>query len=113
MGRPPAVPNAQIRAGKRSHRSALGWRQESCQSARTLPCQGAWIKAKVEKIDLQGGEVTVNHDAIPKIDMPAMSMTFPIADRGHLSKMKAGDTLEFQAANQGGVVRIVNVRMNH
>lgn len=75
--------------------------------------EAPWIKATVEKIDQQGGEVTVKHDAIPKIDMPAMSMTFPIADRAHLTKMKAGDTMEFQAANQGGVVRIVNVRMNH
>ncbi|MBX9934613.1 MAG: copper-binding protein [Methylobacterium sp.] len=75
--------------------------------------EAPWIKAKVETIDPQSGEVTIKHDAIPKIDMPAMSMTFPIADRVHLTKMKAGDTMEFQAANQDGVVRIVNVRMNH
>lgn len=75
--------------------------------------EAPWVVARVQSIDAQRGEVTIRHEAIPSIDMPAMTMTFPLADRAHLREMKAGDTMRFQAANQGGVVRIVSVRMEH
>ena len=72
-----------------------------------------WVAAEVRKVDPRASEMTIAHGAIPSIDMPAMTMTFPVQDAAHLRMLKSGDRVEVQAANVGGTVKIVNVRMRH
>jgi Cu(I)/Ag(I) efflux system protein CusF len=45
--------------------------------------------------------------------MPAMTMTFPVQDTAHLRMLKPGDQVQIQAADVGGTVKVVNVRMQH
>lgn len=43
-------------------------------------------------------------------NMPAMTMTFPLKDSNDLTTHKAGDTIQFQIGQDGGVVKIIHVR---
>jgi Cu(I)/Ag(I) efflux system periplasmic protein CusF len=72
-----------------------------------------WVQAEVEKIDQRNQQATVKHGPITRVNMPAMSMTFPVKDLNHLRIMKVGEKIEFRAKNENGVVVISEVRMVH
>lgn len=95
--------------------SGVDWlnRIEMLQKSQRQAGERPWVRAQVRNVNLQRGELTISHGEIKSIDMPAMSMTFPVADTNHLRMVKVGDEVEVQAADQGGVVRIVTIRMGH
>lgn len=95
--------------------SGVDWlnRIELLQKSQRQAGERPWVRAQVRNVNLRNGELTISHPEIKSIDMPAMTMTFPVADRSHLSMVKVGDEVDIQAANQGGVVQIVAIRMGH
>jgi Cu(I)/Ag(I) efflux system periplasmic protein CusF len=72
-----------------------------------------WVQAEVQKIDQKLQQATVKHGPISRVNMPAMTMTFPVQDPAHLRLMKVGEQIEFRAKNEKGVVSISEVRMPH
>lgn len=83
---------------------------KSLQQQPGAPDERPWIGAEVRKLNLQAGGMTISHGPLPSIDMPAMTMTFPVKDGAHLRMLKVGDRIEVQAANESGTVKTVNVR---
>ena len=53
------------------------------------------ISAKVEKVDDSANKVTLDHAAIPGLDMPAMTMVYKVQDPKMLKSVKAGDKVKF------------------
>lgn len=53
------------------------------------------ISAKVEKVDESANKVTLDHAAIPGLDMPAMTMVYKVQDPKMLKSVKAGDNVKF------------------
>lgn len=72
-----------------------------------------WVSARVIKADVPGWALTFSLRAIPKIHMPALTMTFPVTDATHLSILHKGDPVEIEVARNKGVVRIIDIRMRH
>ncbi len=56
----------------------------------------------VKKIDMGAGEVVIQHGQLDSIGMPPMTMTFGVADKSWLNKLKAGDKIRFAAEMKGG-----------
>lgn len=77
------------------------------------PNERPWVSSEVRNVDLAANQLTISHPPIPSINMPAMTMTFPVQDTAHLRMLKPGDQVQIQAAEVGGTVKIVNVRMQH
>jgi Cu/Ag efflux protein CusF len=77
------------------------------------PSERPWVSSEVRSIDLAAQQLTITHAAIPSINMPAMTMTFPVQDTAHLRMLKPGDQVQIQVADLGGTVKIINVRMQH
>jgi Cu(I)/Ag(I) efflux system protein CusF len=67
--------------------------------------------AEVRKVDKDAAKVTLKHGEIKSLDMPPMTMIFTAKDKALLDKVKAGDKVRFQAANEGGklVVTAIDV----
>ena len=72
-----------------------------------------WIPAVVRRVELAKSALTITHGPIQQPAMKAMTMRLPITDRSHAEMLKPNDQVEIQAADIGGRVRIVNVRMRH
>lgn len=96
------------------------WRPSSCDewSKRIEKLQGApgeapWVRVVVRKINLPASRITVSHGAIPQIDMPAMTINFPVADTARLAMLHKGDEVDIQCEHRGGVVKVVNFRMEN
>lgn len=86
---------------------------EKIRTDKAAPGAPLWVLVKVKKADVAGKALTVSHGAIAKAHMPAMTMTFPVTDPTHLPMLHKGDPVEIEVANDNGVVKILDFRMQH
>jgi Cu(I)/Ag(I) efflux system periplasmic protein CusF len=66
---------------------------------------------EVRKIDLQGKKITLKHGPLKNLDMPAMTMAFPVSDAAMLGKVKVGDKVRFVAAKAGGTLTVTDIQL--
>ena len=71
-----------------------------------------WTKAEVKAIDGEQGKVTLKHDAITELEMPAMTMVFRMVDPAKLEGLKEGDKVEFVAGNENGQMVVQDLKKN-
>jgi len=55
---------------------------------------------KVVAVDAAGGHVELDHEAIPSLQWPRMTMGFMVEDKAQLAKLKKGDAVEFELRAQ-------------
>ncbi|MGY6269068.1 copper-binding protein [Achromobacter denitrificans] len=63
--------------------------------------QQAQASGEVRRVDPAAGKVTIKHDAIKELDLPAMTLVYE-ADPALLAKIKAGDKVRFTATRKDG-----------
>jgi Cu/Ag efflux protein CusF len=75
---------------------------------------GAWsaefTKGVVKKVDLKAKKVTVSHEELKSLEMPAMTMVFRTATDEMLASLKDGQTIEFVADRVNGKLTITEIR---
>jgi Cu/Ag efflux protein CusF len=68
------------------------------------------VSATVEKVDTGAGKITLDHGAIPNLNMDAMTMVFRAQDPAILKSVKAGDKVQFQADRVNGQLSVISIR---
>ena len=63
----------------------------------------------VQAVDVERGEVTIDHDDIPGL-MKGMTMTFEVPDRSLLGGIGAGDAVDFSVREEGGRYLVTAIR---
>jgi Cu/Ag efflux protein CusF len=58
--------------------------------------------AEVRRVDKAQSRVTLRHEPIKNLDMPAMTMVFRVRDAALLDKLKVGDKVMFVAGEEKG-----------
>ena len=71
-------------------------------AATSLWAQTPDTDAEVTKIDKAAAKLTLRHGEIKSLDMPAMTMSFRVADAKVLDTLKVGDRVRFAAARIDG-----------
>jgi Cu/Ag efflux protein CusF len=71
--------------------------------------QGALVEGEVRKVDKDAKKITLKHDPMPSLDMPAMTMVFQVKDSAMLDEVKAGDKVKFEAQKLGGAYTITRI----
>ncbi|MBD9651079.1 copper-binding protein [Ensifer sp. ENS09] len=75
-----------------------------------LPAYAAeFTKGVVKKIDTRAKKVTIDHEDLKNLDMPAMTMVFR-ADDAVLAKLKEGAAIEFVADRVNGKLTVTEVK---
>jgi Cu/Ag efflux protein CusF len=69
-----------------------------------------YTKGVVKKVDMKAGKVTIIHEELTSLDMPAMTMVFRTADPAMLEKMKPGDDIEFVADRVKGKLTVTGLK---
>ena len=69
-----------------------------------------YTKGTVKKLDDKAGKVTIVHEALKNLDMPAMTMVFKIGEGVAVDKLKAGSKIEFVADRVNGKLTITEVK---
>ena len=69
-----------------------------------------FVKGKVKKVDSESGKVTVIHEEIPNLDMPAMTMVFNTGEDTMAEKLEPGQDIEFVAERVEGKLTITKIK---
>jgi Cu(I)/Ag(I) efflux system periplasmic protein CusF len=64
---------------------------------------------EVRSVDATQGKVTIRHETITNLDMPAMTMVFRAAKPGLLKGVKAGDKVRFHAEMDKGTLVVTHI----
>ncbi|WDZ79433.1 copper-binding protein (plasmid) [Ensifer adhaerens] len=76
-----------------------------------LPAQAAeFTKGIVKKVDTKAKKVTIDHEDLKNLDMPAMTMVFRVGDDAVLAKLKEGASIEFVADRVNGKLTVTEVK---
>ncbi|WP_313608716.1 copper-binding protein [Rhizobium sp.] len=69
-----------------------------------------YTKGTVKKIDAKAKKVTLIHEELKDLEMPAMTMVFRVKDEAMLEKLKEGAKIEFVAERVEGKLTVTAVK---
>ena len=69
----------------------------------------ALTRGVVKKIDTDQGKITIQHEALENLGMPAMTMVFRAADDKILQSAKAGQAVNFRAEKVNGALVVTRL----
>ena len=67
---------------------------------------------EVKIIDMESQKVTIDHDAIPALNWPPMTMRFTITPQTQLGAVKPGDKVAFTFIQQGNLSLLQDIHVN-
>ena len=71
--------------------------------AQAAPAAAAeFTNAEIRKVDKDARKITLKHEEIKILGMPAMAMVFEVKEAAVLDKFKAGDKVRFKAVWESG-----------
>ena len=80
----------------------------------SLMVTGAWsaefTKGVVKKVDLKAKKVTIIHEELKSLEMPAMTMVFRTANDEMLASLENGQNIEFVADRVNGKLTITEIK---
>ena len=80
----------------------------------SLMVTGAWAaeftKGVVKKVDVKAKKVTVIHEELKSLEMPAMTMVFRTSTDEMLASLKDGQKIEFVADRVKGKLTITEIK---
>ncbi len=80
----------------------------------TLVALPAWaepVNGEIVKVLASQQKLTLRHDAIPSLDMPAMTMNYRLAKPELLTGLKAGDKVVFEAEDRKGSYVVTSIQV--
>jgi Cu/Ag efflux protein CusF len=69
-----------------------------------------YTKGEVTKVDVKQKKITIKHEPLANLDMPAMTMVFVVAADAMLEKVKPGQAIEFVADRVNGRITVVEIK---
>ncbi len=69
-----------------------------------------YTKGVVKKVNAKSGKVTIIHEELKALEMPAMTMVFRVTDDAILEQMEPGDNIEFVAERLKGKLTVTNLK---
>ena len=75
------------------------------------PAQTWTGHGRITVIDAATGELKMQHQPIPALGWPGMTMPFDVADRALLDGLKVGQAVDFDLAKQGANYIVVGIRV--
>lgn len=67
------------------------------------------VKGEIRRIDTENRKLTIRHEAIPDVDMAAMTMAFRVADTISIDQLKTGDKIRFALGKVEGKWLVVAI----
>jgi Cu/Ag efflux protein CusF len=78
-------------------------------SSMLMAAESTYTKGSVKSVDAEAGKVTIIHEELVNLDMPAMTMVFR-ADDETLERLSEGQDIEFVADRVEGKLTVVELK---
>lgn len=72
--------------------------------------EATFTKGVVKKVKPEDGKVTIIHEELVELDMPAMTMVFSVADDAMFERLEPGAEIEFVAERINGKLTVTNLK---
>ena len=83
----------------------------SAASAATTTATDAVMTAgEITRVDARNGKLSIRHEEIKNLDMPAMTMVFGLKDPALAAQFKPGDKVLFHAEDNNGALTITRIQ---
>ena len=69
-----------------------------------------YTKGEVTKIDPKQKKLTIKHEELKSLEMPAMTMVFVVAEDSMLDQVEVGKTIEFVADRVNGRITVTEIK---
>jgi Cu/Ag efflux protein CusF len=76
---------------------------------RPRPMVGQSFRGEVQAIDKPSGTITLKHDSIGALGVPARTADYSVKDSSMLEHVKVGDQVRFNAVLQGRSLLVTNI----
>lgn len=96
-------------AGLAFHAGADSGRKQPAKTEARAATSAAWTEGEVVRVEKAAGTVTIKHGAMPKFDMPPMTMPYKVKDKSVLGQLKPGDKIRFDMDGVGGVFTVTRL----
>ena len=81
------------------------------QAAGQTAAASAVTAGEIRKVNKEAGKITIRHEELKNLDMPAMTMVFRAKDLAMLDQVKAGDKVNFIADKVGGQYVVTQIEL--
>jgi Cu(I)/Ag(I) efflux system protein CusF len=81
----------------------------SKEAKQVAAASAEWTEGEVRNVDKAHGKLTIKHGAMPKFDMPPMTMVYRVKDKVMLDHLKAGDKIKFDVDGVGGEFTVLHL----
>ncbi|MGD9868023.1 MAG: copper-binding protein [Hyphomicrobiales bacterium] len=69
-----------------------------------------YTSGEVTKIDAAQKKLTIKHGELTKLDMPAMTMVFVVAEDSMIEEVTVGQRIEFTADRVNGRITVTDIK---
>lgn len=76
----------------------------------SMAMAGTFTKGTVKKVNAKAGKVTIIHEELVDLEMPAMTMVFRVADKAMLEGLEKGQSIEFIADRVKGKLTVIELK---
>lgn len=90
--------------------SAVAAQDHAQHAAAGASASMAMTAGEVRKVDAAQSKVTLKHEAIGNLDMPAMTMVFRVAQPDMLKNLNVGDKVQFHAESVNGALVVTHIQ---
>lgn len=77
--------------------------------APTTAADAVMTAGEITRVDKRGSKLTIRHEDIKNLDMPAMTMVFVLKDATQLAQFNPGDKVRFHVQDDGGRLTITRI----
>ena len=78
-------------------------------AADTTSADAVMTAGEITRVDARSGKLTIRHEDIKNLNMPAMTMVFGLKDAAQAAPFKAGDKVRFHAVDNNGSLTITRI----
>ena len=76
----------------------------------SMAMAATFTKGTVKKVDVKAGKVSIIHEELVDLEMPAMTMVFRVADKAMLERLEKGQDIEFLVERIKGKLTVVELK---
>lgn len=91
-----------------AHGSPAGSTEKAPATAATN-AEAVMTAGEITRVDARGGKLTIRHEDIKNLEMPAMTMVFALKDAAQAAQFNAGDKVRFHVQDDGGTLTITRI----
>ncbi|MFG5777386.1 copper-binding protein [Comamonas sp. J-3] len=79
----------------------------------TSSTEAVMTAGEITRVDARSGKLTIRHEDIQNLNMPAMTMVFSLKDatQAQAAQYKAGDKVRFHAEDNNGALVITQIEL--